>query len=178
MRERDPAFEQALSHELGLPPTVSALLRNRGIANVEQARAFLNPTPAGMHDPFLLPDMLAAVERVELAIERGEEVLIHGDYDADGVTSTALLVRALSKLGLDVHYFIPHRFHDHYGVSQRAVTMATKKKLGLLISVDCGVSDHDMIAEARAGGTDVIVIDHHQPTMASIESARHPPTLV
>jgi single-stranded-DNA-specific exonuclease len=167
VRERDAAFELALAHELGLPQTVAAVLRNRGIANVSEAQAFLNPSLGGLHDPFLLPDMLPAVERVELAIERKEQVLIHGDYDADGVTSTALLVRALSKLGLDVHYFIPHRFHDHYGVSQRAVAMATQKKLGLLISVDCGVSDHEMIAAARAGGTDVIIIDHHQPMMAA-----------
>lgn len=166
MRERDAAFELALAHELGLPQTVATVLRNRGIATVSEAQAFLNPSMTGLHNPFLLPDMLAAVQRVELAMQRGEQVLIHGDYDADGVTSTALLVRALSKLGLDVHYFIPHRFHDHYGVSQRAVAMATRKKLGLLISVDCGVSDHEMIAQARAGGTDVIIIDHHQPMMA------------
>jgi single-stranded-DNA-specific exonuclease len=107
--------------------------------------------------------MAAAVERVLRAREQGEEVLIHGDYDADGVTSAALLVRALSKLGLDVHYFIPHRQHDHYGLSRRAVQMAGKKGLGLLLSVDCGVSDHDMIAEARAVGIEVIVLDHHQP---------------
>ncbi|MHB8995867.1 MAG: single-stranded-DNA-specific exonuclease RecJ [Armatimonadota bacterium] len=166
MRERDAAFELALAHELGLPQTVATVLRNRGIATVSEAQEFLNPSMSGLHDPFLLPDMLAAVQRVELAMQRGEQVLIHGDYDADGVTSTALLVRALSKLGLDVHYFIPHRFHDHYGVAQRAVSMATKKKLGLLISVDCGVSDHEMIAQVRAGGTDVIIIDHHQPMMA------------
>lgn len=163
MRERDPAFEQILSDQLGLPPTVVAVLRNRGVGDLEQAQEFLSPPPQGLHDPFLLPDMAAAVERVELALQRGEPVLVHGDYDADGVTSAALLVRALSKLGLDVHYFIPHRFHDHYGVSERAVAMAGKRGLGLLISVDCGVSDHEVIAGARSAGIDVIVIDHHQP---------------
>lgn len=163
MRERDPAFEQALTHTLGLPPLLAAILRHRDIADAEAAAAFLSPPSGGTHDPFLLPDMTAAVERVLQARDAGEEVLIHGDYDADGVTSTALLVRALSKLGLDVHYFIPHRQHDHYGLSRRAVQMAGKKGLGLLISVDCGVSDHEMIEEARQAGIQVIVLDHHQP---------------
>lgn len=156
-------FEQALAHALGVPPIVAAVLRQRDIPDAEAARCFLNPPPISLHDPFLLPDMEAAVERVLLARERGEEVLVHGDYDADGVTSAALLVRALPKLGIDVHYFIPHRQHDHYGLSSRAVKMAGKKGLGLLISVDCGVSDHEMIAEAQAQGTEVIVLDHHQP---------------
>jgi single-stranded-DNA-specific exonuclease len=163
IRDRDPVFEQALAHALGVPPLLAAILRHRGISDAEAARIFLNPTYDGLHDPFLLPDMEPAVARVLQARENGEEVLVHGDYDADGVTSAALLVRALSKLGLDVHYFIPHRQHDHYGLSRRAVQMAGQKGLGLLISVDCGVSDHEMIAEARQDGIQVIVLDHHQP---------------
>ncbi|MCE5238554.1 single-stranded-DNA-specific exonuclease RecJ [bacterium] len=163
MRDRDPAFEQALAHALGLLPLVAAVLRNREISDADAAQQFLNPPPGGLHDPFRLPDMAPAVERLLQARDAGDEILVHGDYDADGVTSAALLVRALSKLGLDVHYFIPHRQHDHYGLSRRAVKMAGKKGLGLLISVDCGVSDHEMIAEARQEGIEVIVLDHHQP---------------
>jgi len=163
VRDRDPAFEQALSHALGLPQVVAAVLRHRGIHDAEGAREFLTPPAGGLHDPFRLPDMAAAVERVLHARDQGEEILVHGDYDADGVTSAALLVRALSKLGLNVHYFIPHRQHDHYGLSRRAVRMAGKKGLGLLISVDCGVSDHEIIEEARQEGVEVVVLDHHQP---------------
>lgn len=152
-----------MAEALSLPAAVAAVLLNRGVTSVEAGRRFLSPPPSGLYDPFLLPDMEPAVARVQQALANREPVLIHGDYDADGVTSTALLVRALSKLGLDTHYFIPHRFHDHYGISARAIRMAAKKGLGLLISVDCGVSDHEMIAEARRAGIDVIVIDHHQP---------------
>lgn len=163
MRDRDPVFEQALTHALGVPRIVAAVLRHRNIADAVAAQAFLNPPAAGLYDPFLLPDMEAAVARVLQARDKGEEILVHGDYDADGVTSAALLVRALSKLGLDVHYFIPHRQHDHYGLSHRAIKMAGKKGLGLLICVDCGVSDHEMIAEARQQGIEVLVLDHHLP---------------
>ncbi|MEN6549529.1 MAG: single-stranded-DNA-specific exonuclease RecJ [Armatimonadia bacterium] len=163
MRDRDRVAEAALAAALGLPEALAAVLIARGLTDPVAVRTFLNPAPMSLHDPFLLPDMDSAVDRVLQARDAGEPILVHGDYDADGVTSTALLVRALSKLGLDIHYFIPHRFHDHYGLSQRAIGMATRKGLGLLISVDCGVSDHEMIAEARAGGTEVIVIDHHEP---------------
>lgn len=156
-------FEQALTDALGVPPIVAAVLRNRNVHDATAARDFLNPPAVSLHDPFLLPDMAGAVDRVLQARDAGEHILVHGDYDADGVTSAALLVRALSKLGCNVHYFIPHRQHDRYGLSQRAVKMAGKKGLGLLICVDCGVSDHEMIEQARTEGIEVIVLDHHYP---------------
>ena len=94
--------------------------------------------------------------------DEGEPILIHGDYDADGITSTALLVRFLSKLGADTHYFLPHRFHDSYGLSERAVRQSAGVA-GLIIATDCGVRDHEAIACARAQDQDVIVVDHHEP---------------
>lgn len=163
MGPRAPEFETRLSAELGLPGPLAAALRNRGIATAEAVRDFLNPPAGGLHDPFLLPDMEPAVARLLAALDAGEPVLVHGDYDADGVTSAALLVRLLAKLGADVHYFIPHRFHDHYGVSERAIRLSGKKGIGLLLTVDCGVSDYEAVAAARADGLDVIVVDHHEP---------------
>jgi single-stranded-DNA-specific exonuclease len=160
-----------LSAALGLDGPLVAVLRNRGLASGEAMQAFLAPPLGGVHDPFALPDMECAVARLNRALETHEQVLVHGDYDADGVTATALLVRALSKLGADVRYFVPHRFHDHYGLSERAVRMAGRKGVGLVLAVDCGVSDHEAVAAARETGADVIVVDHHQPGPSLPEGA-------
>jgi single-stranded-DNA-specific exonuclease len=130
---------------------------------VEAARAFLSPDLASLHDPFALPDMAAVVARLDRALTDGEPLLVHGDYDADGVTSTALMVRALSKLGGRVHYYVPHRMLDHYGLASRAIRLAVQEGLKLIVALDCGVSDHEAIAEAQALGIEVLVIDHHQP---------------
>jgi single-stranded-DNA-specific exonuclease len=163
VRERNPQFEAELAAELALPLPLAAILRSRGLTTVSAAREFLNPPSGGLYDPFTLPDMEPAVDRLQRALEAGEPILVHGDYDADGVTSAALLVRVLSKLGADIHYFIPHRFHDHYGLSERAVRMSNQKGIGLLVAVDCGISDHEVIALAQGTGAEVIVVDHHQP---------------
>ncbi len=128
----------------------------------DQVKTYLEPSLDNLHDPFGLPDAEEAAERIITAIGSGEAILVHGDYDADGITSAALLVRFLQKLGADVHYFIPHRFKDSYGLSARAVR-ASAGKVGLVIAVDCGVRDHEVIAAASAQGQDVIVVDHHEP---------------
>lgn len=160
---RDPEFEARLATELALPRPLLAVLRSRGLVTASAIRSFLSPASGGLYDPFLLPDMGPAAERLDRALGGGEQVLVHGDYDADGVTSAALLVRVLSRLGADVHYFVPHRFHDHYGLSERAVRAAGRKGVGLVLALDCGVSDHDAVAAAQDVGADVIVVDHHQP---------------
>lgn len=107
--------------------------------------------------------MASVVARLDRALTEGEPLLVHGDYDADGVTSTALMVRALSKLGGQVHYYVPHRMVDHYGLASRAIRLAVQEGLKLIVALDCGVSDHEAIAEARSLGIEVMVIDHHQP---------------
>lgn len=163
VRERDYVFEQALAQALGVPPLMAAVLRQRGLGDIHRAKIFLQPPFTGLYDPFLLADMEPAVERVLAAQEEGEQILVHGDYDADGVTSTALLVRALSKLGINVRYFIPHRQHDHYGLSERAIRGAAREGIKLLIAADCGVCDFAAVALAQQLGQDVIVLDHHHP---------------
>lgn len=159
---RAPEHEARLSSTLGLHPVLGAVLVARGLTEPDRVETFLQPTLDALHDPFALPDMSAAVERIVSALEAKEPVLVHGDYDADGVTSAALLVRFLSKLGAEVQYFIPHRFEDSYGLSERAVRAAAGK-VGLIVAVDCGVRDHQAVDMAGAQDQDVIVVDHHEP---------------
>lgn len=161
-----------MATKLALPKPLLAVLRNRGLTTPAAIREYMNPSlEGGLHDPFQLPDMGPAAERLVGALSSGEQVLVHGDYDADGVTSAALLVRVLSRLGGEVRYFVPHRFHDHYGLSARAVSAAARQGVKLVVALDCGVTDHDAVAAARGAGVDVIVVDHHQPGESLPEGA-------
>lgn len=162
IRPRDTAAERRLVRGLSVHPVLAAVLVGRGLTEPSAARRFLNPSLDNLHDPFALPDLAPAVDRIIAALESGEPILVHGDYDADGVTSTALLVRFLAKLGAKVRYFLPHRFEDSYGLSERAVR-ASADEVGLIIALDCGVRDHQAVACARAQDQDVIVVDHHEP---------------
>ncbi|MBD3292281.1 MAG: single-stranded-DNA-specific exonuclease RecJ [Armatimonadia bacterium] len=159
---RDRDGDERLARELDIHPILAAILRGRGYQDASDAKSFLNPSLDGLHDPFLLPDLEPAVDRILHALDSDEPILVHGDYDADGITSAALLVRFLSTLGADVHYFLPHRFHDSYGLSERAVRQSADLA-GLIIAADCGVRDHEVIDCACAQGQDVIVVDHHEP---------------
>lgn len=152
-----------MARALGVHPAIAAMMRGRGIDSLDAAREFLNPDLASLHDPFELPDMDRAVDRIVKAVTDREVVMVHGDYDVDGVTGCALLVRFLSKLGADVQYFIPHRQIDHYGLNLEAMRQAARLGADLAIAVDCGVTALEPIAEARRLGLDVIVIDHHEP---------------
>jgi single-stranded-DNA-specific exonuclease len=160
---RDEAAENELAQAAGIHTLIAAILRARGITSPEAVRDFLSTDLNSLRDPFELPDMRAAAERIVMAVGNNEPLLVHGDYDADGITATALLVRFLSKLGADVHYYIPHRINDRYGLSLYAIRQAVAKGINLIIAVDCGVSDNDEIAEANKLGAEVIVIDHHEP---------------
>lgn len=160
---RDHAAEMDLAQQAGIHSLVAAILRARGYTNAAEVTRFLQSDLDSLANPFDLPDMRAAAERIVLAVGQGEPILVHGDYDADGITSTALLVRFLSKLGADVHYYIPHRLHDRYGLMPTAIERAVEKGIKLILSVDCGVSDLDAIERANELGAEVIVIDHHEP---------------
>ena len=160
---RDEAAELELARAAGIHSLVAAILRARGITTPEAVREFLSTDLNSLRDPFELPDMRAAAERIVMAVGSNESILIHGDYDADGITATALLARFLNKLGADVHYYIPHRINDRYGLSPYAIQQAVAKGVKLIIAVDCGVSDNAEIAEANSLGAEVIVIDHHEP---------------
>ena len=146
-----------------IPQPVVQILQNRGYATPRSIENFFAPSLSDLHDPFLMRGMDRAVARLVEAIKKKENVLIHGDYDADGITATALLMRNLSVLGLDPKYYIPHRLEEGYGLSMSGVQHAIDNRCTLIITVDCGTSAIPEIAYANDNHIDVIVCDHHEP---------------
>ncbi len=156
-------FLNYLSAEASISPAFAQILVNRGINNADSIKNFLYPSIKDMHDPFLMPDMGKAVKRLKEAVERRETVFVHGDYDADGITSTALLVSVFNKLGLKTCYHIPNRITEGYGISSTGIQKARDCGAGLIVTADCGISSEESVLSARAAGIDVIVTDHHEP---------------
>jgi len=144
-------------------PLVAAVLVAAGVTDPGQAKAYLSGSLDSLPDPLALRGMGEAVELVLGALAAGEEILVHGDYDADGICAAAVLLRTLSRLGGLVHFYIPDRLADGYGVSERAVRAAARRKIPLLVTVDCGITAHEEIALAKSLGCRVIVLDHHEP---------------
>ncbi|HUF89163.1 MAG TPA: single-stranded-DNA-specific exonuclease RecJ [Gemmatimonadota bacterium] len=159
----DDHASASLARALGVPAPVGELLCRRGFDTVDKARSFLDPSLDELHDPFLMRDMDVAVARLEAAIAAGEKVVVHGDYDVDGITATALLVRYLRWRGASVEYYIPHRVEDGYGLSRDGVATLVEAGAGLLVTCDCGITAVEEVAAARRAGLDVIVTDHHEP---------------
>ncbi|KAA3616434.1 MAG: single-stranded-DNA-specific exonuclease RecJ [Calditrichaeota bacterium] len=151
-----------LSQELTLPPILSNILYHRGIETLDDAKVFFRSGLEDLYDPFLMLGMEAGVERILKALKNKENILIYGDYDVDGITSTAMLVSIFRKLGHDVHYFIPNRLVDGYGLSRGGIEHAQSLNIDLIITVDCGITAVDEVKYARESGIDVIVSDHHQ----------------
>lgn len=148
------------------PPILEHLIRQRGLPGGTDLEGFLNPRLRDLADPFLIPDMQAAVDRILLAADRGESVCIYGDYDVDGITSIAIMLRILRGCGLEPRYFIPRRGTEGYGLSKAALERCMREgpKPDLLVTVDCGTVSIDEIAALRAEGVDVVVVDHHEPS--------------
>jgi len=154
---------EALAQALGLSPTVAALLAARGVETEDEARALLAPSFDQLHDPSLMLGMREAVARVLRAVDQGERILVYGDYDVDGTTGTVVLRRALSVLGAETGYHVPHRFTEGYGIRQEVLERARDEGYTLVISVDCGIRAFEPLEWARENGLDVIVTDHHLP---------------
>jgi single-stranded-DNA-specific exonuclease len=155
------AFFQTLEN---LPKPLAALLVQRGCKTVEEAERFINPALSTLRDPFELPDMDRAVARVRRALADGENITVFGDFDVDGVCSTALMVRVLRELGGKVSAYIPSRFDDGYGLSVDAFAACfAEYNPSLIITVDCGTSSVDAVEKAAAAGVDVVITDHHEP---------------
>jgi single-stranded-DNA-specific exonuclease len=154
---------ERLREELGLPPEVCRLLVRRGQGDPSDARRFLRPGFDQLHRPELLPGLGAGVERIEAALARGERILVHGDYDADGLTAAALLTLGLRELGGDVEAFVPHRTRDGYDLGAAGLARAAEVEADLVVTADCGISAVEAVAEARRTGRDVVVTDHHEP---------------
>ena len=153
---------QALVRALDLSPITAALLVNRGVTTPDAARAFFNPTIDTLSDPYRFPDMEAAVDRLAHAVEKGETIFVHGDYDVDGVTSAALAVRALTGLGAKVVGFVPSRA-DGYDLQKGGVDKAKAAGATLLFTADCAIKAVEAVAYASEQGIDVVVTDHHRP---------------
>ena len=140
----------------------ASVLARRGYDEPEAARRFLEAALPG-HDPLLLGDMAAAIERIQSAVEEGKRICVHGDYDVDGICATALAVLLLRELGADVAWHLPSRFEEGYGVSSETLARLADDGVGLLLTVDCGITAVEEIAEAKRCGLDVVVTDHHRP---------------
>jgi single-stranded-DNA-specific exonuclease len=151
-----------LSAELGVGRVLAEVLVRRGFTDPEAAKAFLSPS-FRLRDPFRLAGMDAARRRVDRALQHGEAIVVHGDYDADGITGTFVLASALKELGADVSSRLPSRFAEGYGLSTAAVEEAAAGGAGLLLTVDCGIRDVAAVRRAAELGLDVVVTDHHAP---------------
>ncbi len=150
-----------LRHETGLPRPAVEILLSRGLSDPSRIEALLNVGEEQLHDPFLLRDLEGAARRVAGALESGQRIVVHGDYDCDGISGAVILTGALRRLGAEVEPFVPDREKDGYGVSQRLVRHAGAKGVALLITVDTGSSAHEALELAKELGIETIVCDHH-----------------
>ena len=159
----DPDTVSRLSSELGIDPVLAELLVQRGVTTFMDARAFFRPDLGLLHDPFLMRDMDVAVERLHRAVSSGEKILVYGDYDVDGTTAVSLVYSFLRKLTPGVDFYIPDRYDEGYGVSDKGIEWASSNGFTLIITLDCGIKANDKVAYAASKGIDVIVCDHHLP---------------
>jgi single-stranded-DNA-specific exonuclease len=151
----------ALMRALGLPETVCAVLVARGLGDPEAAKRFLRPSLDQLHAAELLADGPRAAERIASAVRTGETILVHGDYDVDGICATALLTRVLRGYGAEVVPFVPHRLRDGYDFGEAGLSAAREAGAGLILTADCGTVAFEIVGDARAAGIDVVITDHH-----------------
>lgn len=154
--------DQAQLQKLELNPVVYRILKNNGYTSEEEMQAFLNPSPKNLYDPYLMHDMQKGVERIQQAIIEGEKIIVYGDYDVDGITSTSIMFESLEQLGANVIYYIPDRFKDGYGPNKEAYQRLIEDGAQLIVTVDNGIAGKDAIAYAQNQGVDVVVTDHHE----------------
>ena len=157
-REYVPTFAEALS----ISPITAAVLLGRGVADLTQARRWMSATEAVWHDPFLLPDMERAVDRLHQAIRRNERICFYGDYDVDGISATSLHLSFFSGEGAQAEVYIPDRHREGYGLNEEAIRQLAASGVSVLLTADCGTTSHQELGVAKHLGLDVIVMDHHQ----------------
>lgn len=162
MREANPEIQELLVRELGIHPLVSKMMFNRNIFDPDDGRRYLAPSLSDLHNPFLMQDMKVAVDRLINAIHQHEKIVIYGDYDADGITSVAALFHFLRQIHPQSNYYIPDRIEEGYGLNRKALERFRSEGVTLIVTVDCGISDHDQIAYANQLGIDTIILDHHE----------------
>ena len=167
----NPQLQANLSDALDVHPIISQLLINRKITDIQEAKDFLTADLSGLHDPFLFKNMEKAVERIKQTKENKERVFIVGDYDVDGVTSSALLNNIFKQMDVEVTHYIPHRMKDGYGLNAGIAQLAKDKGASLVIAVDCGITAHKEVELINQAGIDVIILDHHVPDDANLPRA-------
>ena len=162
VREPDIVLQKTLAASLNISTITSQLLINRGISDIEQAGRFLSSTLSDIRSPLGMKGMKEGVERVLKALHDKEKIAIYGDYDVDGITSISILLMFLKSAGANVSYYIPERIAEGYGLNADAISKLAERGVTLLITVDCGISDHAELKLAKELGMDVIVTDHHE----------------
>jgi single-stranded-DNA-specific exonuclease len=161
---KNPGNEQdvrKLMDSLNTEMPVANLLVQRGITTYKDAKAFFRPELSDLHDPFLMKDMLAAVERLEIAISGKEGILVYGDYDVDGTTSVAMMYTFLKDHTTSISYYIPDRYNEGYGISYKGIDYATENGISLIVALDCGIKSVEKVEYAKNKGIDFIICDHH-----------------
>lgn len=159
----DPIKIRQLVQDLSIDEILAKLLVQRGISDANLVREFFHPNLTMLHDPFLMKDMGAAVERVNKAIASNEKILVYGDYDVDGTSAVSLVYSFLKKLTNNINYYIPDRYDEGYGISKTSVDWALERGFTLVIALDCGIKEADAVKYAKQKGIDFIICDHHLP---------------
>ena len=154
-----------LAQQINVNQVVASILVQRSVLDYQQAKDFFRPSLDQLHHPFLMKDMDRAVDRLLLAIDKKEQILIYGDYDVDGTTAVALCYGFLKQHYRNLDYYIPDRYQEGYGLSQRAIDLAHQKEVSLIITLDCGIKATQLISQAKERGIDFIICDHHRPGM-------------
>ncbi|OGW37904.1 MAG: single-stranded-DNA-specific exonuclease RecJ [Nitrospirae bacterium RBG_13_39_12] len=163
VNKTNPEYIKYLSKTSSISPVLAQIFINRGIKTPEEINSFLNPHISQISDPFDIQGIKTAVDRISEASRKRERVLVHGDYDTDGLSATAIILKALEILGIDSHYFIPNRIEHGYGFNPSSVKIAKNTGATLIITVDCGITSFDTAELCKKEGIDVIITDHHEP---------------
>lgn len=163
LTSEEQRLENDLAHHYAGAPVISELLVQRGITTVDEAERFFHPSLRYLHDPFLMPGMDRAVERLNKALASKERILVYGDYDVDGTTAVALVYKYIRNFYSNIDYYIPTRDDEGYGISNAVIDMAAEQGVKLIIILDCGIKANAEIAYARSLGIDFIICDHHVP---------------
>lgn len=158
-----PEAIETLAREINVNPTLANMLINRGVESFEQAKEYFRPNLSKLHDPFLMKDMDLAISRIEEAIQREEKILVYGDYDVDGTTAVALVYSFLTGFYPHVEFYIPDRYKEGYGISEKGVRYAAESDFKLIIALDCGIKAIEKVKLAKELGVDFIICDHHNP---------------
>lgn len=159
----DAGLISELSKALNINVRLSSLLLQRGITNFDEAKKFFRPDLKNLHDPFLMKDMDKAVQRILTAVEKGEKLMIYGDYDVDGTTAVSLVYSFLRKLTKKIEFYIPDRYEEGYGISYKSIDFASSGGFTLMIALDCGIKAVEKVKYAKEKGLDIIICDHHRP---------------